>query len=114
AVSLLAAEGHGADACLLRALCELAGEKGPKGDAAARWTRELCGESLTRTQLESAAAAYENLREVCDVNALRGALGKATVLPVRAFAASELAALQDRTGVLVLADACDTLADQGA
>ncbi len=113
AVSLLAAEGHGQDACLLRPLAELAAEKGPRADAALRWAKDLAGETVTKAQLDTAVGSYEGLRDTCDIAALRGALGKGSLIPIRAFAAAELVALRDRLGALVLCDACETLADQG-
>jgi hypothetical protein len=109
AVFALAAEGHGGDACLLRPLATLLADKGARADAAARWVREVSGQSLAKDKVEAAASAFEGLEEACDLVALRSVLAK-EALPLRAYAASELAALQDKKGVADLAAACDGLA----
>jgi hypothetical protein len=58
------------------------------------------------------AAAYRALHDACDVKALRAALAAGSVLPVRAYAASELSSIGDKGAAPSLEDACDALADQ--
>ena len=106
AVHALALEGHGEDACLLEPLAGLAARK-DRAEAASRWLTEISGVPLDATQARAEADAYGAL-DGGEAKALRGALVE-RALPVRAYAARELAALQDRSAASDIVSACAAL-----
>ncbi|MBI3725364.1 hypothetical protein HY251_15635 [bacterium] len=118
AIEALCAEGHGRDACLLGPIAALLPLGGSKHDAATGWLRDLAGKELKPEQARSAAKAATALieaREKKDASSLRSALGDASLVPpLRAFAASALAALPYPQAAPEIADAAAGLADDKA
>jgi hypothetical protein len=94
ALLALQQEGHGRDACLLGALAACIRKGGDRKDTATRWVREICGEPVKLEDLDGWDGTVRRLAKEHDRQALRTALGEKAPVPVRAWAASELAKLQ--------------------
>jgi hypothetical protein len=105
-------EGHGREAALLGGLAALIRRGGDRKDNATRWAHDICGKNLPLEDLDAWDATVRHLHETGDVAALRQTLSEKAPLPVRAFAASELARIPCPDATPDVAGAAEALAGE--